>query len=73
MHVSSEPEMRLIWFSKRQYDIDKFTEANAARGFKRYFQESPPDSGTAILAHGLGVWVPAFDQGALRNVAHVAG
>ncbi|WP_153041038.1 hypothetical protein [Paraburkholderia monticola] len=65
--------MRLIRFSNRQYDIDIFTEANAAHGFKRYFQEFAPDSDTAIHAYGLGIRVPAFEPGTPRNVVYVAG
>ena len=64
--------MCLILFSSRQYDIDTSTEANAAHGFELHFQASPLDSGTAILAHDLGMRVLAFDPGTPRNVVHAA-
>ena len=49
---------RMILFSARQYDIDAFTEANAAFQYELRFQESHLDAGTAVLADGDDVVCP---------------
>jgi D-lactate dehydrogenase len=50
--------MRMILFSSRQYDIDTFTEANAAHHYELHFQESHLDAETAVLADGFDVVCP---------------
>ncbi|BCF98209.1 hypothetical protein PPGU19_027780 [Paraburkholderia sp. PGU19] len=50
--------MRMILFSSRQYDIDTFTEANAAFRYELHFQESHLEADTAILAEGYDVVCP---------------
>ena len=50
--------MRMILFSSRQYDIDTFTEANAAHHYGLHFQESHLDAETAVLADGFEVVCP---------------
>ena len=49
---SSEPDMRIILFSSRQYDVDTFNEANASFGFDLHFHDTRLDPDTAILARG---------------------
>jgi D-lactate dehydrogenase len=50
--------IHMIVFSSRQYDLDVFTEANAAFGYSLQFQESQLDEQTAVLAHGCAVVCP---------------
>ncbi len=50
--------MRMILFSSRQYDVETFTEANAAHRYELHFQESHLNSETAVLARGYEVVRP---------------
>ena len=50
--------MRMILFSSRQYDIETFTEANAAYRYELHFQESHLEADTAILGEGFDVVCP---------------
>jgi D-lactate dehydrogenase len=50
--------MRMILFSSRQYDIDTFTEANAAFKYELHFHESHLEPDTAVLAKGYDVVCP---------------
>jgi D-lactate dehydrogenase len=50
--------MRMILFSSRQYDVETFTEANAAHRYELHFQESHLNSETAVLARAYEVVCP---------------
>ena len=50
--------MRMILFSSRQYDIDSFTESNAAFNYELHFHESHLEADTAVLAEGYDVVCP---------------
>jgi len=56
--IPTSARTRMILFSARQYDIDAFTEANAAFQYELRFQESHLDAGTAVLADGDDVVCP---------------
>lgn len=50
--------MRMILFSSRQYDIDSFTESNAAFNYELHFHESHLEADTAVLAEAYDVVCP---------------
>jgi D-lactate dehydrogenase len=68
--------MRMILFSSRQYDVETFTEANAAHRYELHFQESHLNSETAVLARGYDVVCPfvndRVDAAALEHL-HAGG
>jgi len=50
--------MRMILFSSRQYDIETFSESNAAYNYELHFHESHLEADTAVLADGYDVVCP---------------